>query len=523
MSTPSTPRPASNTQTITRNSFWYGLELLVGLGASLVVSAILARVVGAERLGPYTYVMWLTNITAALGAFGLPMTARKYMAEYINRGELGLARAIYGATLRLQFWIAAAITAAALLLVVLFGDPRQRLISVLLVVNMAPRIVGLIPSQANNAAEILVRNTVPAVLSGILNLALSLFSIWIGWDLPGVAAALLAGTLFDTIWKLSSVHRWFGGTVPTSISPELRKQMFVYSGHGLVLMLLNIVVWDRSDLLFLKWLNPDISQVTYFSYSFNLVERLLMFPNAFAGSLGITIMAQYGRGEEKIRQLTVDGARYAFLIALPLLAGMASVSGPAALLLYGARFRPIVPVLTVVAALAIPKALTAPPTTLLQTTGNQGFLVVWSIICGVVNVVLDLLLTPGYGAVGAAVANGSAQTIATLGIWAWAWRLFRPDLRLGAFFRIAVSGAGMAAVAIALGRVVPGYAGLAAAVLGGALAWFILLRATGAIDATDGQRLLNVGKALPGRFRPAWSTLVAFLVRPQSTPVPLDV
>jgi len=506
---------ASNTQTILRNSLWYGLELLAGTFGAWLVSVIVARMMGPERLGYYTYVGFLTNITATVGAFGLPMTARKYMSEYLNRGEPGLARSVYNATLRIQFWIAAVVTVLSLVLVFVIGDPTQRAISVLLVLNMCPRMLGFIPSQANNAAETLRRNTVPAVLSGLVTLVLTLVSLWMGWDLPGIAAALLAGTLLDTGMKLQSVHSWITKAEPAPIPPALRRQLFVYSGQGLVLMLLNIVVWNRSDVIVLKNLNPDIKQVTFFNMAFNLVERLLMFPSAFAGPLGVTLMAQYGRGEGKMRTLAVEGARYSFLIALPLLVGLACVAGPAVLLIYGhdygRDYRPMIPVLTIVALLAIPKALMEPPTNLLQATENQGFLVAWGCFSGAVNVLLDILLTPHYGAVGAAIANGSAQTLAAVGIWLRAYRLFHLDLRLLAFGRIALSGAGMAATAVLVGRAVPSYAGLAAAIVAGGMMWFLLLRWTGAMDQTDSQRFLNLGRSLPGRVRPVWQMLVTWI------------
>src|SRR5579872_3068488 len=90
-----------NTRTIARNSFWYGLELFFSLGAAFVTSVAVARVMGPERLSYYQFMVWLTSITISVGTFGLPTTTRKYMAEYLNRGEPGVARATYLATLKL--------------------------------------------------------------------------------------------------------------------------------------------------------------------------------------------------------------------------------------------------------------------------------------------------------------------------------------------------------------------------------------------------------------------------------------
>lgn len=508
------PEPQlSKAQVIARNSIWYGLELVCTIVGALLTSIMVARVLGPMRLSYFNYVVWLTNITAAVGGFGLHTTARKYMAEYLNRGDRSVARAMYLSTLKLQAWIAAAMTAVALALVFLFGDPRYHLISVLLSLNMAPRMLGYIPSQANNADEAMRRNTTPAMWGSALTISLTLFSLWIGWDLIGVAAAMTLGPVLETILKLRSVEQWLGDVSPAPIPLELKKRMRSYSGQGVVLMILNLVVWDRSDIVFLKALSPDPRQLTFFSTAFSLTERLMMLPNAFGGSVGATMMAQYGRGKEALRELTVNSARYAFLACVPLLAGMASISAPL-VLIYGKDYQPMARVLAIVSLLAIPKAMMQAPTALLQSTEKQRHLIFWGCVGGAVDVTLDILLIPGYGAIGAAVANGIGQTVACLGVWGSAWRLSRLDLRLGDFARITLAGAVMSAGVLTVRRDVPGFSGMTLAILAGAVIWFICIRLLGILTVVDGGRLLAAGRAFPSAARPFWARAVNLLVPP---------
>ena len=501
----------NNTQTIARNSFWFGLELFFNLCAAFLTSVIVARVIGPQRLDQFNYVAWLTTITSALGTVGLPMTTRKYMAECLNRGDAGVARAIYATGLKLQILMAAGVTLAAVSLVAMAESPAHRVVSLLLVANMAPRMIGFIPSQANNAAEMMKGNTAAALTGGVLNTGLTLFSLWIGWGLVGVASGLAAGSAAETILKLRGVRTWMRAIPPAPIPPEMKKRMFSYSGQGLVLMALNVVVWDRSDLVILRALNHHVGQVTFFSIAFNLTERVLMIPNAFGHPLGATMMAQYGRGEERLHQLTVCGAKYAFLLALPLLAGMACISGPAILLLYGHAYQPMIPVLAIAAVLAIPKSLIAPPTLLLQTYECQGYLIGVGCACGALDILLDVLLTPSHGAVGAAVANGAAQTAAAIAVWYRVRRAFRLNLRPARFGRIALSGIVMAAVVVAVEHLEAGYAGLVVAVVSGAAVWFAMLRLTGAIDQQDGQRFVHIGRILPERVRPIYNRFVSMV------------
>jgi len=505
------PDPAGNTRTIARNSLWYGLELIFNLVVAFGTSVAVARVVGKDRLSYYQYVVWLTNITIAVGSFGLPITTRKYMAEHLNRGETVLARTIYWATIKLQGWIALAASAVSLALVLWLGDRDYLAPSVLLVAAMAPRILATIPSQANNAAEVMRRNTGPALIGGMVNTLLTILSLLRGWDLAGIAAAACVASFLECGLKLLSVERWLGGVARGIIPPELKRRMFVYSGQGLALMVLNIVVWDRSDMVILKALNPNRDQITFFSIAFNLVERILVLPYAFGGSLGATMMAQFGRAQARLNEMTVNGARYALLVSSPLLVGVACISQPLVLLLYREPYRPLIPVLVIVALMAVPKALVAGPSMLLQARERQGFLIFWGCICGAVDIGLDVLLTPRHGAIGAAIANGSAQALAALGTWIYVCKTQDLRLKLRDFGPILLSGAVMAVGVLAFTRFVPGYVGMFGSIALGAAIWTIALRVTGALNSEDASRFLSLGGPLPTALQPHWKRLISWL------------
>jgi len=509
-------KSTANSRIIAKNAVWSGVEVGFGLIANLFTSIAIARIIGwndlgKARLGSYQSIVWLTTITFSMGTFGLPATTRKYMAEYLNKGHLEVARATYLSTLKLQTYISLIAAAIGLGVVAWLGDPGYFTASVLLVAAIVPRLIASIPSQANNASEAVRRNAAPAVAGVAVTAVVTGVSLYLGWQFVGLSLAAFLGAALECALKLRTVEKWLGHVRRGVVAPELRKRMWTYSGQSIALVLLALIVWDRSDILILKAMNPDTRQVTFFSFPFSLVERVLMIPTLFGGALGFTMMAQYGRGEARLKDMTVDGGRYALMIALPLLAGMACISRPLIVLVYGASYRMMIPTLTLIALLAIPKALVTAPTMLLQTTERQGFLIFWGCVCGVVDIGLDFLLTGKHGANGAAIANGTAQGMAALGIWIYAWRVDRLDLKLLDCGRILLSGAIMAAGVIAITRAIPGYAGLILAVLGGGALWLVCLRFTAALKPEDVGRFLSIGNQLPAAARPHWRRLIAWL------------
>ena len=94
------------------------------------------------------------------------------------------------------------------------------------------------------------------------------------------------------------------------------------------------------------------------------------------------------------------------------------------------------------------------------------------------------------------------NSAAAVAVWYRCYRVFHMDLGLGAFARIGMAAATMAAGVLLIGYLVPGYAGLALSIIGGAILWFVVLRLSGALDASDRERLLHIGRVLPSAARP---------------------
>ncbi len=493
--------PPTNTRTIARNSFWYGAETGLLFVTSLVTSIAMARVIGPEKLGYFNYVMWLANTTGLVGSLGVPTTTSKYMAEYLGRGDKATARAIFSFTMKLQAGMAALITFGALAVLYAFGDPAHRTVSAFQVASVLPAMLTLVPAQANAARENLRANTIASLAGNAVFTISVILSLVVGWGLLGISIGILVFRSVELIVRVIPVRSWIR-SLPQGVLPvDLKSRMFRFSGNNIVLMVLNLIVWDRSDVVMLKFLSKDIAQISFFAVGFNLVEKALIVPQTFAASVNVTINAQYGRDRSRLNSLVSSAARYLLLFSAPILLGLAAISSPAIRVAYGWQYIPAIPVLAIAALMAVPKPLLLPAQQMLQANEQQKFLIVWGIACGVLNIGLDWWLIPHMGALGAAIGNGGAQLLGVLGPWFEVKRRFGIHLDYEPLLKISAAAVVMGSSVMLLHRAVSSVLTLTIGIPLGALVFFFCLRFLRTLREEDIVRLLQFRTLVPGRVQ----------------------
>ena len=501
----------SVTRRVAKNSMWYGLELGFGAITMLVTSVLLSRIFGPERLGYYNYIVWLTYVAGLLGTVGLPAATLKFMAEYLSKDEPGMAYRIYQLGWRTQLVLTAVLVLILLAGVWFLAPAEHRWMTTWLVLGIAPRMIGFIPAQINSASQELHLNLPSSIAANLTTVAVILVTLLMGWGLPGLAVSHPIGHTVDLMLKLwltaKRRHEWKRAAAGVTLDQALRLRLRNFAAQGLGLLLLNVVVWDRSDVFLLRHLNPDLSQVTFFSYSFTLVEKLLLIPQVLGGSMGLNLLSQQALDRRRMTATAVSSSVYLLLIGLPVMLGAVALSRPL-WMIYGEKFAPAVPVFVIMCLLAVPRTIQFPAAVLLQATENQGFLLRLGLACAAVNLGLDVLLIPSHGAAGAAIGNGAGQTLSALGAWAFIARTFRPDLMPGVAGRIVASGVVMAGAALAATWWLPPFTGAAAGLLTGVVVYAGMLRLTRALGQEDRNRLESLAGALPGALRYPFNRLL---------------
>src|ERR1700676_1666306 len=118
--------------------------------------------------------------------------------------------------------------------------------------------------------------------------------------------------------------------------------------------------------------------------------------------------------------------------------------------MYGPQYLQAIPVFILVALFSIPKAILMPALTLLYSAEDLGFILKWGCAAALINVLLDFALIPSHGAIGAAWANGIAQTFAAVSIWGRVLVRYPVRIDIPVLLRLAAATLAMAVVALGI-------------------------------------------------------------------------
>jgi O-antigen/teichoic acid export membrane protein len=377
-------------------------------------------------------------------------------------------------------------------------------------------MVNNIPAQANVASENL-RLNIPASFTNFISYTvLVVLTLLFGWGIIGLAIATFTSRTLEALVRYVGVRRRLQGFERHPIPSDLKRRMFTFSQQNLFLLGLGLVVWDRSELLFLKHYS-GATEVAFYSLAFSITNQLLMAPRAFSSSIGVTVFAQYGRDASRLDGLMRNATRYVGLLTIPLFLGLAAIADPLIRTVYGPKYLAVIPVLVLMSVFALPRGFQSHIENLLQAHETQGFMVRWLSFVGVLNLLLDWLLIPSHGALGAAVANGVAQSVAIAGVWVKATSVVHLNPPVHFWRRIGLSGAAIVAVVVPLQELMPASAALIVGVMAGAIAFAATVRMTRCLEAEDFVRFRDLSGRMPTALQPACMSVLTLLI-PRAKP-----
>ncbi len=485
-------------ETILRNTFWYGLVTGAGLVAGLLMSIVLARGLGPERMGDYSYLLWLARIFTAVATLGFALATSRYTASALAQGDRPRARAYLGVFLSRQLITTVIVVAAVIPLAVAFAPADLLWPLIILTVGLVPTTLESIYAHAAYGAQRYDLTTQVSTIKMSLHLLAAVAALAVGADILGLAIGGALGTVISCMLQRRQVRRLYpepAGSIPADAQAELRAYLVPLS----VVAVLESVVWDRFEILFLR-LHATSAEIAFYSVAFGLATRGMVAAHVAAGTLLPALAALHGQGaREEFGHVYQAALRWVALVGAPLAAVGAALAPALITVLYGEPYLPVAVLLGPMLAVGLVGVLRQVAWTALRATGDRRWALHATWVSAILNVAAAAILIPRHGVWGAVVANATAQVAAS----ALAFMAVARHERCGfpTFGLVRIAGAAVLAfVAIHLvapdGTHVPGL--IAAATLG--LAVFVVAAgALGVVGWGDWRLLTGVMDRLPRR------------------------
>lgn len=376
---------------------------------SLAVTPVIVRLLGSGGYGDYAFILSITNVSMLFVNAGLKDGVRKFVAE--DRDLTGWADIVFG------FYVRAGALLAGFGVLVIVGlnfsgltqrilDPRfvpyLYLVAILLTARQFQQIFrnALMAKGLEHLSEPLkiIQNLVFG--AGAISLAYigySVSGVLIGHILASISVIVLGGYFISQYYDLRSTFKPSQDDLP-------RKSLLTFNFHNMILVLLMSSLYHIDVLL----LNPMVgSEATgYYKAALVITGFLWFVPLSIQNALLHSSSEMWSkRGASAVSEISARVTRYNMVCTTLFVLGIAALANPFLPLYFGSEFTASVEPLLFLLPGALGFAMARPIIAIGQGKGNLKPLILGTGGAAVINLVLNILLIPAYGVLGAAVST----------------------------------------------------------------------------------------------------------------------
>jgi O-antigen/teichoic acid export membrane protein len=397
--------------------------LLVGRVLTLALNfgsyLLLARYLSRANYGAMSYALAVVSFLQGFATFELSSALSRWLPLYRERGQYGAA---YGSVaLAVAFvLVTSGLVAAALMLGVprlgahLIDDPQARrllvILALLIPIQSVDTVITSLFAILGETRTLLIRGSIlaPGLRIGLVAVLVAVRAnvsvlAWGYLAISAIGLVYCAWSLWQTVRARGLLRR----CRPSEIVYPVRT-LFAFASP----LVVTVLVWslmESSDALMLGYFH-GVEAVAGFRAVMPLAQLNKVATVAFGAMFLPAASSLYARGEQQhLSDLYWRTAVWMAALSFPVFLFTFSFARPTASLLLGHRYLDSVPVLSILSLGYFVNAALGFNGLTLKTFNKLRFTVCIDLAAAVLNVAVNLLLIPRWGAVGA--ASGTCATM----------------------------------------------------------------------------------------------------------------
>ncbi len=398
-------------KTIAKNASWLLMATTAQKFLAFVAFTAAARIVGAEVTGQYFFAVAITSTFVIFADLGLTPVVIRAMAADVDRGRRYLSAVVRLKTILIPIAIVSALVYAGI---------RDVSVTVwqtlfIMIVVMSLDSIHLAFYGALRGKQRLSFEAIGMFIGQVLSTVVAISAAFLGWGAPGLAAALCVASAWNVGWSKWQVDR--NETSQLAASRE-DVRMVIRQAVPFALAGIFVKIYSYLDTMVIEAFHGTAAVGTY-AVAYKVTYAFQFFPLVFVAALYPAMSNVYAKGDRKTLTDVFAGAlRLMAIIVAPLAAGISAIAPRFIPMFYGSAFLGSIPALSILAWVLIPIFFDFPVGSLLNASHRAHIKTMTMGVAMVINAVLNILLVPVFGPVGAAISGvGSFTCLMIVGLF----------------------------------------------------------------------------------------------------------
>lgn len=406
---------------------WAQVSRLAEVASSLALSLLLIRVLGPGRYGEYAFLVNAAAVGTVFLSLGFPETLMRYVSLLFAQGEVPQVRFL----VRRLALVRVALYVIGTLVLLAFHGVGQAL-HLPLIDQYWAAIAGLLVSQgliefatSYAYARLRSRDVAFARTAGQI-VALIFFAIVVVLGRTDVVTAAVTVVISYLLASVMLFARGLGDVLVRGTEQRTPVRPILGFAAGVwAATLFTIGLAGQIDVILLGALRHDAVQIALYSVATLVFVKLGLLLGGWAGTATSSFADIHTRrGAAGSGRLLLVYVRLHILLSLLVYPPIILLSGPITRYVFGPAYAAASGLMAVFGTYWVVSSFLAAgiPLSFLLAIGRQRQAVAIRGVTGVLNVVLDVLLIPSFGALGAILATGTANVLAHISDYVFAAR-----------------------------------------------------------------------------------------------------
>ncbi|MFQ5687188.1 MAG: lipopolysaccharide biosynthesis protein [Candidatus Scalindua sp.] len=402
---------------------WNQIYIVLSFGISLAFQLFIVRQFDRYTYSIYIFAAGFVGIVLTSVSFGFENIINKYIPEYLSKGKGACSLLVFKRFLLLRFIIllniCVVILLARKLLVSLLNVPEiATLIGFLLAVILVRGTYNLFPSMFMAQLKVKQARIIESCEQALhLLVVCYIFVILQSVNIKQVFLAqfIIDGIILILYWVL--LHKSWQGTSAQSENVDFRS-LYKFGLYFCGTDILTYLLAERSDVLLLGLLNPDKEQIGIYNVGTMIGLKIsVLVLGSLRGLLLPALSEAYARRKaEGLAQAWQFFLKVILIAIIPTFSFLFIYADQLIINLFTKNYIQSANILKLSVGFGISGWLLGSGLSMIVLmTLNKGKTVLWTRLgAGMLNLLLNIILIPSYGAIGAIIGTGVSQLSITI-------------------------------------------------------------------------------------------------------------